>query len=190
MVGEIRDSETAEIAINSALTGHLVFSTLHTNNAAGTIPRLIDLGVNPKVISSALNIAIAQRLARKLCDKCKVEVVPSPADQKFLSEILASVGKKRPELVLPPVTKFWQAKGCEACNNSGFKGRVGIFEAIKMDEKIAQVAIENPSEREIKIAAQSQGILDMRQDGVLKVLSGVTTLDELARVIDLSEEVL
>lgn len=190
MVGEIRDSETAEIAINSALTGHLVFSTLHTNNAAGTIPRLIDLGVNPKVISSALNIAIAQRLARKLCDKCKVEVVPSPADQKFLSEILASVGKKRPELVLPSVTKFWQAKGCEACNNSGFKGRVGIFEAIKMDEKIAQVAIENPSEREIKIAAQSQGILDMRQDGVLKVLSGVTTLDELARVIDLSEEVL
>lgn len=188
MVGEIRDGETAEIAINSALTGHLVFSTLHTNDAAGTIPRLIDLGINPKIIGSALNLAIAQRLVRKLCSECRVTKTPNMEETELLTRALDSIGQKRPGSSRPSLTKIWEAKGCPACHGSGYRGRVGIFEAIKMDEAIAAAAVNNPSEREIKIAARPQQILDMRQNGVLKVLAGVTTLDELARVVDLSAE--
>ncbi len=190
MVGEIRDSETAKIAINSALTGHLVFSTLHTNNAAGTIPRLIDLGVNAKIISSALTLSIAQRLVRKLCPFCKTEVPLQAAEKEQLAVILASIKKKRPSYVGPPLEKIWSPGKCAKCNNTGYKGREGIFEAIVMDDKIAAATIGNPNEREIRTAAIPQGILDMRQDGVLKVLEGSTSLRELSRVIDLYEEII
>ena len=184
MVGEIRDTETAEIAVNSALTGHLVFSTLHTNNAAGTFPRLIDLGVNPKVITSAINIAMAQRLVRKLCDKCKKRASLSEKDSELIKKVLAEIKDKssldglKTENVCSPV-------GCEACNFTGFKGRTGIYEAILIDEKIESVVTQNPSEREINKAAESQEILTMLQDGVIKTLRGITSLDELGRVIDL-----
>jgi type II secretory ATPase GspE/PulE/Tfp pilus assembly ATPase PilB-like protein len=182
MVGEIRDSETASIAINAGLTGHLVFSTLHTNNAAGAFPRLIDLGVDPKVISSAVNVVMAQRLVRKLCKKCAKEA-PIPDEYKnFIKDVLASIKNKaglvQTETMLIPV-------GCEACNGVGYKGRLGIFEAILVDENVDKILRESPSERDIMKVAEPQGILTMLQDGVLKVLKGVTSLEELSRVIDL-----
>jgi type IV pilus assembly protein PilB len=186
MVGEIRDGETAEIAINAALTGHLVFSTLHTNDAAGTFPRLIDLGVNSKVLSSSVNLAMAQRLVRKLCPVCRKQAVPDGASQKIIDTILASVTDKT-YLEGLDSKKIWQSVGCEKCNFTGFKGRIGVFEAIVMDEKIEQVVKENPSEREINKAALPQNILSIAQDGVIKILQGVTTLSELTRVVDLEK---
>ncbi|MEI6494578.1 MAG: GspE/PulE family protein, partial [bacterium] len=191
MVGEIRDAETAKIAINAALTGHLVFSTLHTNNAAGAIPRLIDLGVNPKIISSALTLPIAQRLIRKLCNQCKQEYIPKEEERKLIEPIIPGIKLKKPDMIVPEkADKLWKAVGCIACNNTGYKGRQGIFEAIEMDKAVAAVTVLNPSEREIKQAAIPQGVLDMRQDGIVKVLHGITSLDDLGRVVDLYEEVI
>ncbi len=184
MVGEIRDGETAEIAINSALTGHLVFSTLHTNNAAGTFPRLIDLGVNPKIISSAVNMAMAQRLVRKLCPHCKKESVLEEREKVIVDSILGTF-KDKTYLEGLDVNKKWEKVGCEKCNFTGFKGRIGLYEAILMDEKIEEAVKENPSEREIKKASMDQNIPTLSQDGVLKVLSGVTTIEEIERVLDL-----
>ncbi len=188
MVGEIRDSETAKIAVNSALTGHLVFSTLHTNNAAGAIPRLIDLGANPKVLTSALTLSIAQRLVRKLCPACKKTEAPTAEEKEVLVKTLETIAKKKPALPLPSTDAIWRAQGCVECNQTGYKGRIAVFEAIIIDDAISKVTNENPSEKEIKIAAIPQGILDMRQDGVLKILTGVTDLAELGRVVDLHEE--
>lgn len=190
MVGEIRDKETAKIAINAALTGHLVFSTLHTNNAAGTIPRLIDLDINPKVISSALNVAIAQRLLRKLCVKCKKEATPTPEEQVLINAVVEKIKKKKPELVLPSGNRYYVEVGCSECNGTGFRGREGIFEAVLSDPAVTEVTLKNPSEREIKIAALPQRILNMREDGIVKVLEGSTSLSELSRVIDLNEEII
>ena len=187
MVGEIRDNETAEIAINSALTGHLVFSTLHTNNAAGAFPRLIDLGVNPKVITSAISICMAQRLVRKLCQDCKEEKTPTGREKAIVDRIVKSIVDTTYLENLNP-EKIWQAKGCAKCNFTGYKGRVGVYEAVKTDANIERVVQENPSEREIKKAAAPQKILDMQQDGMIKILQGVTSIDELQRVIDLEEE--
>jgi type IV pilus assembly protein PilB len=184
MVGEIRDEETAEIAINSALTGHLVFSTLHTNNAAGTFPRLIDLGVNPKVITSAINIAMAQRLVRKLCNKCKKKSVLVEDEKTLIKDTIESVLDKS-YLEGLDMENIYEEVGCEECNFTGYKGRTGIFEAVLTDEKIEMVVKENPSEREINKAAEDQGILTMKQDGIIKILQGVTSFDELHRVIDL-----
>ena len=185
MVGEIRDAEVAETAINASLTGHMVFSTLHTNDAAGTFPRLIDLKVNPKVISSALTIALAQRLVRKLCSACKKETALSESEQKLADAVLASIEDKA--LVPKNRTGAFSAVGCPACNNTGYKGRIGIFEGIVVDKQIEEVVEKNPSEREIWQAARPQGLLTMQQDGVIKVLSGVTSFEELSRVIDLEE---
>ena len=184
MVGEIRDQETAELAINSALTGHLVFSTLHTNTAAGTFPRLIDLGVNPKIISSALNLAMAQRLVRVLCPECKKQVVLEGEDKMILNRLLGTISDKT-YLEGVDTAHIWQAVGCPKCNNVGYKSRIGIYEAIKMDEAIENIIVSNPSEREIEKAALPQNILSLKQDGVLKVLQGVTTMEELRRVVDL-----
>lgn len=186
MVGEIRDRETAEIAVNSSLTGHLVFSTLHTNNAAGTFPRLIDLGVNSKVISSAINIAMAQRLVRKLCEKCKVKSAPNPREAKLMEDIIESI-KDKTYLEGIDLGNNHQKQGCMECNFTGFRGRTGIYEAIITDEKIEEAVKQNPSEREINEAAKDQGILNMKQDGIIKVLQGITSIDELERVIDLEE---
>lgn len=190
MVGEIRDSETAKIAINSALTGHLVFSTLHTNNAAGAIPRLIDLGVNPKIISSALTLSIAQRLVRKLCPTCKQESTLEEPEQELVEKILVSIKKKIPDFIFPQTEKVFTPGKCAECNNTGFKGRQGIFEAILMDKAVADVTVLNPNEKDIKTASIPQGILDMRQDGIIKVLKGETSLKEVGRVIDLFEEII
>jgi type IV pilus assembly protein PilB len=193
MVGEIRDGETAEIAVQSSLTGHMVFSTLHTNNAAGVIPRLIDLGVNPKILVSALSISLAQRLVRKLCAFCKKEKETTPEEIKTLKTIIDGMtaeGKKISNYNINPDAplKLFTAVGCDKCNTTGYKGRIGIFEAIKTDEAIEKIMPENPSEREIKKAASVQGILSMRQDGLVKMLSGITSFEEVQSVVDLNEE--
>lgn len=185
MVGEIRDRETADIAINSALTGHLVFSTLHTNDAAGTFPRLIDLGVNSKVITSALRVAMAQRLTRRLCNACKKEIPLEGESKNTIETILNDIEDK--SSIPEDRSKIWQAVGCPKCNNTGYKGRIGVYEAILTDNKIEDAIEKNPSEREIWAAAKGQGILTMRQDGAIKILKGITTLDELERVISLTD---
>ena len=185
MVGEIRDEDVAGTAINAALTGHSVFSTLHTNNAAGSFPRLIDLGVNPKVISSAVNIVLAQRLVRKLCESCKKQVETSDTQKSQINQVLEKIVDK--ENIPENVSPIWEAGGCDKCNNTGYKGRIGVFEAVIMDKEVEALIKASASEREIAEVAVSQGILNMQQDGILKVLKGVTSLDELARVVDLSE---
>ncbi len=193
MVGEIRDSDTAETAVQSSLTGHIVFSTLHTNNAAGVIPRLIDLRVNPKILVSALSLSIAQRLVRRLCQFCKKENSPTPEEASVIKLVLDSISSEGKDLSKYNIktdasVKIFSPVGCDKCNNLGYKGRIGIFEAIKTDEALEKIIPENPSEHEIKKAARNQGILSMRQDGIVKVLNGVTSLEEVQSVVDLSEE--
>lgn len=186
MIGEIRDEEVAETAIHSALTGHLVFSTLHTNNAAGAIPRLVDLGVNPKVIGSAVNVVMAQRLVRRLCEHCKKEVPIPPQVKEVVDSILLGIVRK--EAIPGEQSKVWEPGGCEKCNQSGYKGRVGVYEAILLDEAVENLIPENPSEREIARVSKPQGILSMREDGIVKMLRGITSFEELKRVISLDEK--
>jgi len=185
MVGEIRDEETAGVAIDAALTGHLVFSTLHTNSAAGAIPRLIDLGVNPKVIGSALNISLAQRLVRKLCPFCKEAYLPVESEKETFDRFFSHLQKLRPELTYPE--HLYRPVGCDKCTLTGYKGRVSIYEGILMDAAVEAAIRENPGERDIREASVAQGILDMRQDGVLKVIRGVTSLEEVDRIIGLGD---
>ncbi|MEK7108959.1 MAG: type II/IV secretion system protein [Patescibacteria group bacterium] len=185
MVGEIRDAEVAETAINAALTGHLVFSTLHTNDAAGSFPRLIDLGVSEKVLSSSVNVALAQRLVRKLCEKCKKQRPASAEERALIDRILKGVTDH--SLVPGDTANVWDAnpQGCEACHGRGYRGRIGIFEAVFMDRAVEEVLRSKPSEREVAAAAKPQGIPTMPEDGIIKILRGVTSLDELRRVVDL-----
>lgn len=185
LVGEIRDQETAETAMNAALTGHLVFSTLHTNNAAATIPRLLDLGVKPAVIAPALNVVMAQRLVRKLCPSCREKVNLSSEDKEKIQKELGSF----PKGINTPKSKEWQiykasAAGCEKCNQ-GYKGRIGVREIIMVDDAIEELILKSPTEFEIKKAALLQGQLNLRQDGLLKVLAGVTDFAELEKVVGL-----
>jgi type IV pilus assembly protein PilB len=191
MVGEIRDPETAKIAVESALTGHLVFSTLHTNNASGVIPRLIDLDVNPKIMVSALSLSIAQRLCRKICDQCKHERDITLEEKQLIETIWDNALKNGKDMntfgVQRDVLKLWSGKGCSNCNSTGYKGRIGVFEAIQMDAEIEKAVMHEPTERDIKAIADKQGTLDMREDGLVKILKGVTDFEELGSVVDLRE---
>ncbi len=186
LVGEIRDTETAQTALNAALTGHLVFSTLHTNNAAGAIPRLINLGVNPASIAPALNITMAQRLVRKLCEACRKQKVLTEVEKKQITQELAGF----PKNLTPSATKDWKIfqaaeKGCAQCNYTGYKGRTGVFEIILINTDVEKLILQSPSEYELQKEAVRQGQLTMRQDGLLKVLQGITDFAELERVIGL-----
>lgn len=194
MVGEIRDTETAEIAVNASLTGHIVLSTLHTNNAAGAIPRMLDLGINPKVLPSSLSVSIAQRLVRKLIPECSESYKPDTETENLIRSILKQAEKDGKDLESYDVSSdqeilLYRPKKdtCPIGNGSGYKGRIGLFEAILMDENIEKVITSNPSEREIRKIANKQGILTMQEDGVLKALAGVTSLEEIKRVVDLTE---
>jgi type II secretory ATPase GspE/PulE/Tfp pilus assembly ATPase PilB-like protein len=184
MVGEIRDRDVAETAIQAALTGHFVFSTLHTNNAAGTFPRLSDLGVDPKSFSSAITVAMAQRLVRRL-DPQKRKEVPLEGEQKTMVEkILSTVEDKT--LLPTTLSTTWVADTTEGDDATvGYKGRVGLYEAIFMDEELGNYLRENPSENEIAESVRRQGYLTMAQDGVIKALQGLTSLDEVFKVVDL-----
>ena len=192
MVGEIRDGETAKTAVQAALTGHLVLSTLHTNNAAGAIPRLIELGADPKILPSALTLSMAQRLVRKLCKFCKRESTADSEARKVIESILDKMKKDGKELLKYGIEEknlvFYEPVGCDKCNSTGYSGRVGVFEAIKTDEAIEKITAGKPSEREIRKIAAAQGILTMREDAMIKILSGVTSFAEVKNVVDISEE--
>ena len=192
MVGEIRDLETAEIAIQAALTGHLVISTLHTNDAAGAIPRFFALGVKPYLLVPAINAIIGQRLVRKICQKCKEEINLEPTVlervKKILSELPQEEKKKInfPDDINQPWTpKFYQSKGCPECQGLGYFGRLGIYEIFTMNPAIEEsISKGEISEYKIKELAQKQGMVTMVQDGLLKALDGITSIEEVFRVIE------
>lgn len=181
LVGEIRDKETAETAMHAALTGHLVFSTLHTNNAPGTIPRLIDLGVQPNIIAPAINTAMAQRLVRRLCMQCRKAYTPDKQELEHIQKELQGLPApyKKPDM---HDIQLWRAEGCSVCNNTGYKGRIGIFEIFRIDDPLERLILERPSEAAVRAAAEKQGMLTIQQDGILKMLAGLTTWDEIERV--------
>jgi len=185
MVGEIRDPETASLATHSALTGHLVLSTLHTSNAMGVIPRLLDLGIQPYLIPPTLSIAIAQRLVRKLCDDCKKPVSPKKEIRDLiLKEIEGLSPKIKDDFKTSEKLTIYQATGCRQCSNEGYTGRVGLFEILSMTDQLADIILKTPEEKEILKEAKRQGMIDMKQDGILKVLAGVTTIEEVLRVAE------
>ncbi len=182
LVGEIRDVETADIALHAALTGHLVFSTLHTNDAPSAVLRLIDMNLNPHIIAPAINSIVAQRLVRKVCLKCsKKEKI---TEEEFL--IIKEALDKLPERIKRPEfnkdTKVIQAVGCNFCNNTGYKGRVGIFEIFVLNVEAEEVIVSNPTQADLIAIAKKNGMIEMHQDGILKVLNDITTLKEVQRV--------
>lgn len=178
MVGEVRDYETAEIAIRSALTGHLVFSTLHTNDAAGAVTRLLDMGIEPFLVSSSLECLMAQRLVRVICSKCKTVI-------KSSKEILAQIAKDLGSEVIG--VELYEGKGCENCRFTGYHGRTGIHEIILLTDQIRDLILSHSSSQQIKQKAISQGMRTLRQDGLQKVLKGITTYAEVVRVTQQEE---
>lgn len=181
LVGEIRDKETAEIALNASLTGHLVFSTLHTNDSVGAIPRLIDLGVKTQILGPSLRLVIAQRLVRVLCKKCKTAVKITEENnkkfKKFIEKLPARVNKEKYKTF-----SIFEPKGCEECGGLGYRGRISIFELFVVSEKIEALIYKNPTEIEIKDFAEKDGMVRMQEDGILKALQGITSLAEVERL--------
>ena len=184
MVGEIRDTETAELAINASLTGHLVFSTLHTNDAAGVPPRMLDMGVEPFLLVSSLTCVVGQRVLRKICANCASDMEIPPETDAELKQTLGPIYKMlsdkfskdgKPMRIPKPV-------GCEKCNNTGYLGRVAIYEVMPMSEKLAKLVVEKVAASDIQKEAMTEGMLTMKQDGYVKVLEGVTTMEEVVRV--------
>jgi len=188
LVGEIRDLETSKIALQAALTGHLVLSTLHTNDAAGTIPRLVDLGVDVSSIASGLKMAVAQRLVRKVCSNCSTLVKPSASE---LAEIKRGLTGLTARVKLPDLDKIKIAKitekGCQACNFIGYKGRHGLFEAFLVDSEIERFILKNPPVSEIRELAIKKGMITMYQSGLIDVVQGKTTMEEVIRVVEADE---
>jgi len=183
LVGEIRDVETAEIAMQAALTGHLVFSTLHTNDAAGTIPRLIDLGVRPITIAPALNAAMAQRLVRKLCAKCHKKEKIQAADLELIKKYLSDVAKQFKLPALNDSLEISYPQQCKECNFTGYKGRIGIYEIFEIDSEIEKLILKSPSISDIKDLAVKKGMTTLLQDGLMKVLEGTTSVEEVLKVV-------
>jgi type II secretory ATPase GspE/PulE/Tfp pilus assembly ATPase PilB-like protein len=184
MVGEIRDLETADISIQATLTGHLVLSTLHTNNAAGAIPRFLSIGVKPYLLAPALSAIIAQRLVRRLCASCRKPVELDGETLKKVRDAVATIPEQSPYRV--PADKpliFSMGGGCDVCSGVGYKGRVGIFEVMTMNQELEKFVLAgNTSEYDITEVARKRGMLTMVQDGVLKALEGITSIDEVFRV--------
>ncbi len=182
MVGEIRDRETAELAVNSALTGHLVFSTLHTNSAIGAIPRLIDMGIEPFLLTASLNLLVAQRLVRKVCDKCRVEAKPAEGVREYVAKEMSNVPKSQLEGIDLNNIKVWIGQGCAVCGNSGYKGRIGIYEIVNISKPIQDMITDRkPAIKIEEYATKEEGMLLMKQDGILKALRGYTTIEEVIR---------
>lgn len=183
LVGEIRDGKTCQIAIQASLTGHLVLTTLHTNDAAGTIARMTSLGEQAINIAPAINLAVAQRLVRKVCKKCaELDPVSAP----LLDKIKKGLRGLSKEIKIPALNeklRIPEAKGCKYCNSTGYQGRVGIFEAVLIDDDMKRIILKNPSITDFKEAAIKKGMLTVYQDGLIKVLNGETTIEELERVV-------
>jgi type IV pilus assembly protein PilB len=185
MVGEIRDEESASLATQAALTGHVVLSTLHTNNATGAIPRLIDMKIKPFLLPATLNIALAQRLAHRLCPFCKEKVRPNKEVEKILMKELSNLPEEAKKyFTMPSQLYVYKAKGCPKCNMKGEKGRVGVFEVLKMTPELEKIIIEDPSESKIILEAKRQGMVTMRQDAVLKAVQGIISQEEVFRITE------
>jgi type IV pilus assembly protein PilB len=184
MVGEIRDEETAALAIHAALTGHFVLSTLHTNNVSGVIPRLIDLGVAPFLLPASLSMLLSQRLVRKLCPFCKKKISPGFKMKQLIQKEVSSLSlsAKRENKLSTSDIQTWEAVGCKKCKNSGFSGRMAVFETLEMTKLLSEIILGEPSEQKVEIEAKRQGIITMKQDGIIKALQGMTTVEEVLRV--------
>lgn len=193
MVGEIRDGETAELTIHAALTGHLVVSTLHTNNSIGAIPRLVDMGIEPFLLASSLRVVGAQRLVRRICSKCKQKTAIAPTMLSYIHEYIDKVSKediKKYGLEADGELFMYKGKGCKECGETGYKGRVAIFEALEIDSEMREIIQENNgSESAVQECADKNGMISIKQDGILKVLLGLTTLEEVERVTEGSKDV-
>ncbi|MBU0648428.1 type II/IV secretion system protein [Patescibacteria group bacterium] len=184
MVGEIRDGETAELAVHASLTGHLVLSTLHTNDAPSAIPRLIDMGIEPFLITSSLVLVMAQRLCRKICDHCRSQIELPVEKAQEIKQYLVNVPEEHIKLVNVDLNKmkFSKGLGCDYCKDTGYKGRIGVYEALEMSEQLQELALKKASGVDIFEKAVEEGMITMRQDAFLKALQGMTTLDEVYRV--------
>jgi type IV pilus assembly protein PilB len=174
LIGEIRDHETAQIAVEASLTGHLVLSTLHTNDAPSAVTRLTEMGIEPFLVGSALDCILAQRLARRLCKKCKEEFTPT-------AEML--VQARFPWEADKPLPTLYRAVGCSACSKTGYKGRLALHEVMMVSETVERMAVEHSSATAIGEVAREEGMVTLRDDGLQKVLAGVTSLDEILRVV-------
>ncbi|MDO8598553.1 MAG: GspE/PulE family protein [bacterium] len=185
MVGEIRDLETAEVAIQAALTGHLMLSTIHTNSAAGAIPRFLSMGVKPFLLAPALNAIIGQRLVRKVHEDCKIEDPLTPELLQRIQTIVTSLPEDERKAREGKPMQFWKGKGCETCHDTGYKGRIGIYEIFAMSKEIETVILSGSvSEYQMQEIAVKQGMVTMVQDGILKVLDGITTAEEVFSVAE------
>jgi type II secretory ATPase GspE/PulE/Tfp pilus assembly ATPase PilB-like protein len=189
MIGEIRDLETAEIAIQAALTGHLVLSTIHTNDAAGTVPRFMSMGAKPFLLAPALNAMIGQRLVRRVCENCKEEVEPTPEQKERIVKILEDLPDEEKENIkfTPDLAniKFYKGGGCKACQEIGYKGRIGVYEIMIMNEEIEKLVLKgNVSEYDMRDIAKKYGMISMVQDGLLKAIDGITSVEEVFRVAE------
>jgi len=182
MIGEIRDINTAETASQAALTGHVVLSTLHTNSAVETIPRLINMGLPPFMVAPSINTIIAQRLVRRVCDHCKVMRSIPEAELENIQKTVDAINKVRPDLKIEIPKKLPQPAGCDKCSHTGYSGRIAIHEIINMDYEIRDMILKEESSNNILLAVRRKGFITMREDGILKVLEGITTLEEVFRV--------
>jgi len=185
MVGEIRDEETASLAIHAALTGHILLSTLHTSNTLGVVPRLVDMGIRGFLIPPTLSLALAQRLVRKLCLHCKKKVKASKEARKLLLEEIEKFPSTIKKNIDPARTLYiYEPVGCKRCNNIGYSGRIGIFEILEMTDRLGEVILKDLSETKIQEEAKNQGMITMKQDGILKILEGATSIEEVLRVAE------
>jgi len=183
LVGEIRDEETTEIAIHAALTGHLVLTSIHANSAAGVIPRLIDLGAKPGLVAPAVNVLIAQRLLRKLCPHCKEKYEPASETIELIRKILSIISPKAKVEIPQEIKYLWRSRGCAKCHGLGFKGRVGVFEVLRIDDDIRDLVEKLAPEWKILNTALENGMITVEQDGILKAIEGITSLEEVHRVL-------
>jgi type II secretory ATPase GspE/PulE/Tfp pilus assembly ATPase PilB-like protein len=181
LVGEIRDEETADIATHAALTGHLVFSTVHANSSSGAIPRLVDLGVRPSLIGPSCNIIIAQRLVRRLCPDCKEEYVPASGTLETIGQFLSIISPKANLEIPKDIKTLFRAVGCPKCHSLGYRGRIGIFEVLEINKNIEDLIIEMKPDSDILSAAMEDGMVTLLQDGILKAVTGETSMEEIQR---------
>jgi len=184
MVGEIRDKETADLAIQASLTGHLVFSTLHTNSSSGALPRLLDMEAEPFLLASSMTAVMAQRVLRRICPTCKKSYSPLPEVVADIKVVLGSYfsGWLQQQKIEESQLQLYKGEGCEQCEDTGYLGRVAIFEVLSVNDKIGKLILERAAASAIEKAAVEDGMLLMKQDGYLKVLEGVTSIEEVLRV--------